>query len=767
MNEAPRVMWLLNHKTLREFEIAQMHAMGITEIFLPKRFPYDEANLSANVTDALDAGLRMPPEQLELLNGQDWYGEPSAQAWEIANRHFDVAFIGFFPRQIESAIRCFEGAIVVRAFGLSGQDTYAKLLRKLGGERLDAAIRGCGRRFWFGMGYPHLADIELPLVADRAVHLPVGLKIDKDHPERWEGKARQIFFVCPRIGTSLYFNEVYREFRRCFGDLEYVIGGAQPVEVNDPRVLGFVPQPQHEYNMMQSRVMFYHSREPYHVHFHPFEAIAIGMPLVFMAGGMLDRLGGRELPGRCETMSEARRKIERILDDDRALIAHIRASQRVLLDPLRPEQARPAWQEGFQRILAELSIWRAEQEMRPPSRRRRRIAVVIPVAYRGGTLRGAQLLARAIEAGSEQAGEAAEVVLLHLDREEDYPDEAFADLPVTIARRPYRWRELPPDEARRAMRYAGFAGWEPDEARYQVPDDGIRQLQDCDLWVIVSDRLPLPVLPLKPIVLMVYDYLQRYVGILSYGASQPFLDAARRAERVFVTTDFNYWDAVQFAGLDPYKVRRLPMLTPAFVADPQPGRSDNSSTEAYFIWTTNAAPHKNHVRAAEALCIYYEEFDGRLDCRITGTNTASMLEGSESHLKKMAALLARNRHLRERVKWQGELPDREYRRCLAGARFLWHAGQIDNGTFSVVEAAYLGIPSLSSDYPAMREMDAEFSLNLAWMDPYSPRQMAEQLKNMEQEADARRAMLPSAERLAERRVEALAHRYWEELRACL
>jgi glycosyltransferase involved in cell wall biosynthesis len=314
------------------------------------------------------------------------------------------------------------------------------------------------------------------------------------------------------------------------------------------------------------------------------------------------------------------------------------------------------------------------------------------------------------------------------------------------------------------MRYAGFAGWEPTEEKYQVPDDGIRQLQDCDLWIFVSDRLALPVLPLKPIVLMVYDYLQRYVGILPYGASQPFIDAARRAERVFVTTQFNYCDALQFAGLDPRKVRKLPMLTPEFIEKPAPSSRGEID---YFIWTTNTAPHKNHVRAMEALRIYYEELGGKFDCWVTGTNTDEMLKHGASHLKKMAALVDSSRLLRERVKWRGELPDREYRQCLSSARFLWHAGQVDNGTFSVVEAAYFGVPALSSDYPAMREMDAEFSLNLMWMDPYSSRDMAEQIKKLEEHAESRRGLLPSPAVLAARCVETLAPHYWEEVRQCL
>jgi glycosyltransferase involved in cell wall biosynthesis len=111
------------------------------------------------------------------------------------------------------------------------------------------------------------------------------------------------------------------------------------------------------------------------------------------------------------------------------------------------------------------------------------------------------------------------------------------------------------------------------------------------------------------------------------------------------------------------------------------------------------------------------------------------------------------------VHWKGELAANDYQQTLARAAFLWHAGKIDNGTFSVIEAASLGVPALSSDYPAMREIDQQFALNLAWMSADEPKAMAEQLKQMESTHQARRGLLPSKSRLAEHGVDRLAGEY--------
>lgn len=757
-----RVLWLLNHTTLRRFELAQFEALGVSEVFTPKNFPFDEGNLSANVDYSLDARLSIPADELEVLNEQDWYLSPSAQAWEIANRYFDVAVIGFFPDQMKSAIRQFKGAIVLRVFGLSAGYSYSQLIYQFGGEQLVRDIKALGRRFWFGAGYQHLHQIESRYLSDRNCFLPVGLAT-RNTAEDWTGASQRVLFVCPRIGSSPYFEKVYKDFLKAFGDFPHTIGGAQPVAVEDPNVIGFVSREQHERNMREHRVMFYHSQEKNHIHYHPFEAVAAGMPLLFMGGGLLDTLGGANLAGCCNSIAEARSKIKRILGGDEQFIRTIRSTQTILLEAIKAESCAPAWQSGFRSVLEELELARLDAAMRPVSASKK-VAVILPVAYKGGSLRGAKLIAEAIQIGSIGAGEPAEVVFAHLDKGGDYSADDFADLPADIKRRPIKLREMNSAEARRAMRYAGHDDWEPRSERYLVLDDGIKQFMDCDLWLIVSDRLLAPILPLRPIAHMVYDYLQRYEPILTRGADQPFIDAARIAERVFVTTDFTRQDALQYGGVSPQKLVKLPMLSPRFIS----GKLDAAMAEPdYFIWTTNAAPHKNHANALRALDIYYGELGGALRCVVTGVNTDSLLSSSLPHLKSVMAGLKSNKRLSSRLTFSGNLPDEDYRLLLAGAAFLWHPGRIDNGTFSVIEAASLGVPALSSDYPAMREIDAQFCLNLMWQEADDARSMASAMWEMERHHLKRRENLPTAEELASQDVQRLAGDYWKAIRECL
>jgi glycosyltransferase involved in cell wall biosynthesis len=742
-----------------------LKSIGIKEIFLPKIIPPDHNFRSASVDFSEDANLTIPAADLEILNAADWYGDPGVDAWTIANKHFDVAF--FIVHRLEmlrSIARHFSGAAIWRAYGLDASLSYSRLLDATGNGSGWSDVRAMGNRFWFGQAYPHLDGIERPQLKERAISLPLGMS-DAKSRSIWSGQRKLMFFVCPEIGLNPYYKQVYDDFRKEFSEFDFVVGGSQPIKIDDSRVLGFLPTEQHERNMSELRVMFYHSTEPNHLHYHPLEAVRSGMPLVFMAGGLLDRLGGESLPGRCASIAEAKGKIRRILADDRKLIDEIRRTQPKLLEPLQPPVCRPDWVDNFARIFTELEAARSVRRT-AVAPKKKRIAVFLPVQYRGGTLSAAKQLAIALWEGSRKQQEDVDVVFAHIDDGAFYDKNDFEDLPPAIVRRPFTWTTLDAPTARRAMTYARFEGWQATADQYAVPDDGIRQFLDCDLWLVISDRLPLPLLPIRPYVLLVHDYLQRYLPHSSGLAEYPFLAAARRAERVLVTTRFTEGDALQYAGIDPKKVFRLPMLTPSFESNPNPAVS--SSTERrYLIWPTNAAVHKNHGNSFRALRIYWEEMGGNLDCHVTGVNTGGLLDEERPFLKLLGNSPKEIATVQTRIRVRGELSDVLYQRELGGAQFLWHPARIDNGTFSVVDAAHVAVPALSSDYPAMREIDDQFRLGLAWTSSDDPIQMAQALKWMEQHVDAQRALLPSRESLEKRNVEALAGQYWSVVRECL
>jgi len=754
-----RVLWLLNHTTLRHFELAQLSKLGMTEFFTPKFFPHDEGNLSASVDFSFDAKLKIPKDSLAILNAQNWYEDPAQEAWDIANKYFDIAVIGFFPNQIKSTVSHFKGAVVMRAFGLGKGHNYTQILYDELGVYEVEKIYKLKSRFWFGAGYDHLYECEGDFLRQRNCYLPVGLN-NVSIQDKWTGEDKRILFVCPRIGTSTYYNSIYKQFIIDFSEFQFTIAGAQPIPVNDTRVIGFVSHEIHQHNMQTYRVMFYHSTEPNHVHFHPFEAIRSGMPLIFMAGGLLDKLGGVGLKGRCNSIKEAVAKMKRILEEDRSLINSIRKDQKQLLNHMTPTYCEPFFAKAYKEIIRNLSL--TNQSQTTPKSKKKKIAIIIPTVYRGGSLRGAIALANALFNGAVLLKDELDIVFAYLDSPEYDMETNFTDLSSSIIRRSFNWKTIDADEARRALIYAGHSNWRPQYLEYFVPDDGVNQFLDCFLWVIISDRVEKPLLPIRPYCLMVYDYIQRYIPFLSEQEEQQFIQNAQLAIHVLVTTQFTANDVLQYAGIRPARVFKMPMLAPDFNTS-QLLKTDESLLQGYFIWSTNLGKHKNHINTFMALRIYFEELSGRLQCHITGINTNQIVNYNAT----LQVIFNNSLILQESLQFCGELSDHLYKTKLKNSAFLCHSTLIDNGTFSVIEAAQYGIPSLSTDYPPMREINERFDLDLTWMDGTNPKHMAHQLKEMEQQYMILKEKMSKRDPKQFRHTQSEEAYYWRVIKECL
>jgi glycosyltransferase involved in cell wall biosynthesis len=750
-----RIMWLLHPTTLCSFERDMFHSTGIDEIFLPKTFSYDEEILPDAMPNTLDNGLSIPTDALSILNDQDWHQTPSQEAWKIANQYFDIIFIPASANHITSAVNFFKGQIALRVFYLKENASYTQLLEKILKPHLYYKLHSLKYRFWFCPAYPNMQDAEGEFLKSRYCFLPAVVQ-HTINSDSWQGTDSKMLLMCPFINVSSFYKNIYVEFKENFNDIPALIGGTQPISVNNKNVIGTLPPEVYNRYLHELRVMFYHSTEPGNSCNYPFDAIQHGMPLVFMAGGLLDHLGGRNLPGRCKNIQEARIKIKKILNNDKKLILSIQQSQSTLIATMKQEDCNGAWKAGLEKILH--SNIHSTQALT-----KKRIAVIIPVEYRGGSLRGAKLLAEAIYLGSIQAAQEVEVVFGYLNRPDWYGNEDFIDLPHAIQRRPYSWKILDNSKSNAALDYA-LSDQELHSPFYQVPDDGINHFLDCDLLVFVSDRIEHPLLPLKPYITMVYDYLQRYENVISEHSTQSFFSATHHAKKVLVTTEFTRQDALQFAGLPESQVIKCPMLIPNFIT---PENTKPKNKENYFLWTTNTAVHKNHKNALNALRIYYNELDGKLKCCMTGSLTEQLFTYNAPHLTILSKILDSSSTLKDNLKILGELPEQAYRTQLENSMFLWHPARVDNGTFSVIEAACLGVPALSSDYPAMREIDSELQLKLTWMDPHDPLNMAEQLKTMELEASQKSKLLPTNKTFQNHSVEKIAIHYWNAVKECL
>ncbi len=710
IDTTPRVMWLLNHTSARKFEIPMLRRLGY-EVFTPKSYPDDPNFRSASVDFSEDENLTIPAEDLAILNAANWYNGATKQAWEVANKYFDICFFMVFqPRATHNAARRFEGALLWRTYGLSGENaSYSNVIESITlYEDVFVAIQKLGKRFWFAEAYPHLHEVEKPYIADRAVFLPLGMKGAEDPiSSEWNGDDKRILFVCPDVGFNPVYIEIYKKFKQDFKGFPYAIGGAQSVEVDDDAVLGYLPFEEHMRNMREMRVMFYHSQEPRHIHFHPFEAVKAGMPLVFMSGGILDQFGGKSLPGRCTSIEDARKKIRRLLDGDQQLINSIRNSQHILLEPMMASNCVDDWRVGLERILTETRHF-LEHRADDAARAKR-----VVVFCDRNTEAKATHLAQILNSGSKASGEDVEITVAVERGVKDDATEDFRKKPSNVKLREFTWKHLDPEDAMRVLAYTGGERkltW----SSYLVPDDGINNFLDCDLWILIASEIDTPLLPLRPLILAPDSIAHRF------GPRKQRLIAGRfglshSPEAVIVDSKIAETELINCEGAPEEIVYRLPTILFDEATERTPVIAKGKRKQ--FLWIVNPRSLQNIEAGVEALSILYNQLGFTRHCRIVIADVEKTALKTESHpkFKKIIdASLKKNNVNSKYVSVSFLNGQRQLSQEMSEADFLWRPGKLDDDLMPVLTFAKAGKPIVAAQCPLLLERIGERGWGIQW-----------------------------------------------------
>src|SRR5689334_5585281 len=101
-NKNKRILWLLNHTTLRAFEVPLLMRLGF-EVFTPKIIPNDIAERSGSVTFEYDHTLSLPEDIVHALNTYDFYqAEVEPDIFSLFNQYFGHAVLIFHTPLIKT-----------------------------------------------------------------------------------------------------------------------------------------------------------------------------------------------------------------------------------------------------------------------------------------------------------------------------------------------------------------------------------------------------------------------------------------------------------------------------------------------------------------------------------------------------------------------------------------------------------------------------------------------------------------------------------------
>lgn len=382
------------------------------------------------------------------------------------------------------------------------------------------------------------------------------------------------------------------------------------------------------------------------------------------------------------------------------------------------------------------------------------IAVILPVGYRGGTLRLVMNVVRHI--ASHQG---ARVVFGLPEGHQTAIEDEISELKRSCPRaevRPFTWKRLSRENAAGVVHAAGLSVNHFISDTYQIPVDNRTNFCDCDFWFFISDRLEYPLVPLRPYGILVTDHLQRYVPDIfelpMYRTQSAipwnFMRNVRNADVVVATSTGTLGDVISYSGCLGTAIQMPTTIDLDHflqLVDMSDRPATSTTSQAYCAWVTNSSQHKNHPRMIRAIRTYYETLGGELDFVVTGLwtdlfdpNLPEERIGTRRPQWDFPYIRDVRTLVREklgpwlnRIHWKGSLDDRDYASVLRRSQFLIHNVLADNGTFSVVEAAILGRPAVSSDYPQMRELDRQFGLGLKFFDPMDVTSTAHAIKDAE------------------------------------
>ena len=427
--------------------------------------------------------------------------------------------------------------------------------------------------------------------------------------------------------------------------------------------------------------------------------------------------------------------------------------------------------------------------------RDRTVMVVMPHPWKGGFFRVAAALCNALDELTFD-GMRLRVILgvpANYECTERYllnPDVAVEQIgyeSVSVEDRRYVDPEV-------AVRLRGLPLITPSKT---LPYDDGAAIGEVDAFILLSALYhPGVFVTRKPYAVYIADMIQRYVPEIYSDASSTYkappweMDrnqraAIKEARCIFATTEQTMQDALHYGGVDPDRT----MVFPLFAMDIAERQSEESASTTpertkfalkdlisnrkfevskgeYFLWVTNAAAHKNHVSAFRALRHYYESLGGELKCLICGPVTEMLIPGKLGgpYHKKVFAELRQWAGYNEHVKVLGYISDQTYLALLRNAKFLWHNVIYDNGTFSIIEAASVGTPVLSSAYPQIRFIDESFSVGSKFFDAHDPVDAASKIRSMELHAErsAPRQVGGINQKLFEQRLQKLVSRLFED-----
>jgi hypothetical protein len=325
------ILYIVNHKTLTDFEVPILISKGFGVLIVKNLSSLDDRYYSLYLNNYYyDNFLFLDPDIISKMNNVDWYNSKniSREIMNILNKYFDCIFMTLLTTSqiTKQLIDEYCGKIYYRFFGREKNYRY------------NNSVPYISHKLKYIFSYQEIYDFEISndnyFNANNSFVIPLGLSnnLITKIKNTYKPTINRICFICSKIGICSYYTDIYNNFKDNFKNYDYVILGKNNVITNQ-YILNDLNDDNYYEEIRKSKLLFYHGTEPRHLHYHPLEAIIIGIPIIFYENSLLTKYLNNSL-GKCANVEEAKNKIIRILNNEQDFIKSIIDTQNDILEHL-------------------------------------------------------------------------------------------------------------------------------------------------------------------------------------------------------------------------------------------------------------------------------------------------------------------------------------------------------------------------------------------------------------------------------------------------
>ena len=400
------------------------------------------------------------------------------------------------------------------------------------------------------------------------------------------------------------------------------------------------------------------------------------------------------------------------------------------------------------------------------------IAVILPAPYEGGVLKSAVNMAKMLVIGSKRRGDEVKVTFGYPKGTKFRKGSIESLRNYGINAREFTLQIMPGDLFKIYDKFQENRSKNIHETNQDVVvfNDGMSNFEEADFYLIASDNIPYPAKIRKPYLVVVYDYVCRYYPDIFDDNGWRLMDLragiSLRANFIVATSNQTRSDIINFIGAHAEKVLRVPLdFDPMLDVDYPESKAWHNKNR--ISWATTYSQHENHLEILDAIELILPECVDPIYIDVIGSvfQFSPKFSGADAnpYIKAVAKKINDSPLLRNALKFTGYLDDAKFLATIAQSAFLLHSTRFDNGTYTAIEAARLGIPTLSADYAAMREIDEKFQLGMEFFD-LGGLNLAEKIRYMINNQNALRQKIPSKNILEHKTYIQAAPEFWDTIK---